>query len=101
MKHDKKKKPASICPFPDVRGYSVKTGEHSDLVSMIQLILENLAPLYDFGAIPQSGRMDEATAEAVRRFQEINGIPPTGNVDLGTWNRMAEEYDLACRCDER
>ena len=98
---DKKKKPAAICPFPDVSGYAVKRGEHSDLVAMIQLILENLAPIYDFGAIPLSGVMDAATEAAVRRFQEVNGIEPTGEVDLGTWNRMAEEYDLACDCDER
>jgi peptidoglycan hydrolase-like protein with peptidoglycan-binding domain len=98
---DKKKKPAAICPFPDVSGYAVKRGEHSDLVAMIQLILENLAPIYDFGAIPLSGVMDGATEAAVRRFQEVGGMEPTGEVDLDTWNRMAEEYDLACDCDER
>ena len=98
---DKKKKPAAICPFPDVSGYTVKRGEHSDLVAMIQLILENLAPIYDFGSIPLSGVMDAATEAAVRRFQEVNGIEPNGEVGLDTWNRMAEEYDLACDCDER
>lgn len=97
----KKKKPASICPFPDVAGYTVKRGEHSDLVAMIQLILENLAPIYDFGAIPLSGVMDGATEAAVRRFREVNGMEPKGEVDLDTWNRLAEEYDLACMCDER
>ena len=100
MRSGKKKKPASICPFPDVNGYAVKEGEHSDLVAMIQLILESLSAIYDFGAVPLSGRMDGATCEAVRRFQEANGLTPSGEVDLDTWNRMAQEYDLACRCDE-
>ena len=101
MKSEGRRHPASICPFPDSRGYEVRSGEHSDLVFIIQLILENLSPIYDFGAIPLSGRMDGATEEAVRRFQAVNGMPPTGTVDLATWNRMAQEYDLACRCDER
>jgi len=98
---NKKKKPVPICPFPDAAGYAVKRGEHSDLVAMIQLILENLAPIYDFGSIPLNGVMDAATEAAVRRFQEVNGMEPTGEVDLDTWNRLAEEYGLACRCDER
>ncbi|MBR7032802.1 MAG: peptidoglycan-binding protein [Clostridia bacterium] len=98
---NRRQRPAAICPFPDVSGYEVKRGEHSDLVAVIQLILENLSPIYDFGAIPLSGVMDGATEAAVRRFQAVNGMDPDGAVDLLTWNRMAEEYDLACDCDER
>ena len=40
------------------------------------------------------------TEEAVKRFQQVNSLPATGQVDRATWDRMAEEYDLTCRCDE-
>ncbi|MBQ7474926.1 MAG: peptidoglycan-binding protein [Clostridia bacterium] len=101
MERKKRTRPAPICPFPDVAGYRVKPGEHSDLVAVIQIMLDNLAPLYDFPQVPLSGLMDGPTTAAVRRFQTVNGLPATGEVDVATWNRMAEEYGLACRCDER
>ncbi len=32
------------------------------------------------------------TEEAVREFQVIYGLPPTGTVDYDTWNKVMEEY---------
>ena len=33
-----------------------------------------------------------ATAEAVRKFQEIFGLPQTGTVDYRTWYKISEVY---------
>ena len=36
------------------------------------------------------------TREAVRNFQTANNLPPTGEVDTQTWDRIYEEYN----CEE-
>ena len=35
------------------------------------------------------------TREAVRRFQNANNLPPTGEADNQTWDRIYEEYLIA------
>lgn len=68
--------------------------ERSDLVMILQLILNELRIRYDgFGPIPLSGIYDEMTEEAVREFQRINLLPTDGITDARTWNRMARQYN--------
>lgn len=68
--------------------------ERSDLVMILQLILNELRIRYDgFGPIPLSGIYDELTEEAVREFQRINLLPTDGITDARTWNRMARQYN--------
>ncbi|MBQ1976109.1 MAG: peptidoglycan-binding protein [Clostridia bacterium] len=68
--------------------------ERSDLVMILQLILNELRVRYDgFGPIPLSGIYDEMTEEAVREFQRINLLPTDGITDARTWNRMARQYN--------
>ena len=91
----------SLSPFPDSIDFSVGQGERSDLVLIIQIMLNELRIFYDlYGYIPQNGRFGTATATAVREFQRIGGLDTTGRVDRRTWNRLAEEYDLAVRRNE-
>ena len=91
----------SLSPFPDNIDFSVGQGERSDLVLFIQLMLNELRIFYDlYGYIPQNGRFGTATAAAVREFQRVGGLDITGRVDRRTWNRLAEEYDLAVRRNE-
>ena len=92
--------PAAICPFPLKRGYVTSPGEHGDLICIVQIILNDLSLHYDTDHLPLTGVMDGETEEAVKRFQQVNSLPATGQVDRATWDRMAEEYDLTCRCDE-
>lgn len=42
---------------------------------------------------PQDGIYDTRTREAVRAFQESVGLPPSGVVDLITWERLFAEYE--------
>ena len=88
--------PLGISPFPKGREDAVRSGERSDLVYIIQIMLNTLDVVYDFGYVPISGLFDRETAAAVGKFQEINGLPsPKGTVDRLTWNAMAQEYNNA------
>ena len=72
--------------------------ERSDLVMILQLILNELRSRYDgFGPIPLSGIYDEMTEGAVREFQRINLLPMDGVTDARTWNRMVRQYNDVVR----
>ncbi len=90
--------PRPIRPFYPERDAAVRYGEVSDVVTIIQIMLDALSSRYDFVYIPVSGVYDKATADAVRQFQEAGGIPsPAGVVDRLTWNALAEEYMATLR----
>lgn len=73
--------------------YAVSLGDTLTLVRIIQLLLSELRATYDiFEDITESGTYDSKTQNAITQFQRINGIPPTGTVDLRTWNRLVREY---------
>lgn len=94
-------KSRGLSPFPDESDFSVGRGERSDLVLIIQIMLNELRSFYDtYGYIPQNGRFTTATAGAVSEFQRTGGLDVTGRVDRRTWNRLAEEYDIAVRGNE-
>ena len=80
--------------FPSTpKDYAVSLGEAWLLVRVIQLLLMELSVAYDiFEDITESGVYDEETEKAIKRFQEINGLEPTGKVDAATWYRIVREY---------
>ena len=82
-----------IRPFVGREG-RIYPRERSDLVMILQLMLNELRIRYDgFGPIPLSGIYDEMTEDAVRGFQRINLLPEDGVTDVRTWNRMAQQYN--------
>lgn len=85
--------PVLLRPIPNDPGYANRPGERSDEVLMLQTVLGMLRELYDYAAIPLSGVYGSATEEAVRRVQEISGLPSTGIADRETWLRLAEDYN--------
>lgn len=92
---EENKPPLTISPFPPILGYTVRDGETSDLVLIIQVMLSALRLAYDgLGNVPLSGFYDSRTAAAVRRFRMKNLMPPESYVDLETWNRLARQYNL-------
>lgn len=92
--------PCGITPFPNAQNTVVRSGERSDLVYIIQIMLNTLGMIYDFERVPISGFYDVSTTGAVRKYQEINSIDaPGGAVDRLTWNRMAEEYNRMVEYD--
>ncbi len=74
-------------------GYEVSTGDTLMLVRIIQLLLSELRATYDiFENVVESGTYDTETENAIRNFQRIQGLAPTGRVDERTWNRIVKEY---------
>ena len=58
-------------------------------------MLNEIGVIYNvFDAIEINGEYDEATENAIRSFQAINSLSPTGEVDRKTWNSLARIYNL-------
>lgn len=81
-------------PIPSDPDYVTELAERSDTVVLLQVMLRALSVRYDYPVLPPlSGIYGSQTADAVRYFQEINGLEPTGRADRATWRRMSEEYN--------
>ena len=87
--------PARIAYFPRVPpDYRVVIGEEQFLVRVIQHALQEIALDFTFPtAVPQSGRYDEDTANAVRVLQRVSGLPEDGEVNRATWEELARYYN--------
>jgi len=79
--------------------YPLRLGSSGDDVRTLQLRLNRIGD--NFPSIPKIDPIDGIfgveTQNAVREFQRAGGLDTTGRVDRRTWNRLAEEYDLAVR----
>lgn len=75
-----------ILLVPESEGFSVTVLQH-----MLHELSESHSEWED---IEVNGKFDTATTNAVRAFQKKNAIPPSGNVDLFTWNSIADQYNL-------
>ena len=74
-------------------GYYLKIGATGDKVRQLQEQLDAISSVYT--AIPDispDGIYGPATAEAVRKFQSIFGLPQTGVVDFATWYKISHVY---------
>lgn len=88
--------PARIAHFPRVPDdYRVVVGDEQFLVRVIQNALQEIALDFSFpAAVPQSGKYDEQTADAVRVLQKTSGLPEDGEVDRATWEELARYYNF-------
>ena len=74
-------------------GYDLSAGSSGDKVKQLQEQLLSIASVYT--AIPSlipNGYFDEDTADAVREFQNIFGLPQSGIVDFPTWYKISQIY---------
>lgn len=74
-------------------GTNLTIGSSGDKVRQMQEQLDTIATVYT--AIPRvavDGIYGPSTAESVRRFQSIFGLPQTGVVDFATWYRISHIY---------
>ncbi len=79
-----------IRPYP---GTPLRIGSRGEDVTTIQEWLNQLSTVYrSIPALTPDGIYGQATANAVRIFQGLFGIPVSGIVGAATWNRIAEEY---------
>lgn len=86
--------PEQLSLFPRTpAGYSLSLGDEFYLVSIIQLLLNELRIIYDsFIPLVVSGIFDEATEANIIDFQKKNQLPATGRVDRATWDRIARSF---------
>ena len=88
-----------ITPFErPLYNNEVASGEVSDLVTIIQIMLKTLTQ-YEYGEIVADGVFGDATEDAILDFQRRRGLAPTGTVDKATWNALAIAYNLAVGTD--
>ena len=74
-------------------GYTLEEGSSGEKVRQMQEQLNVIAGAYP--ALPKinaDGIYGPATAEAVRKFQSVFGLPVTGKVDYSTWYKISEIY---------
>ena len=93
--------PAHLDLFPRLPlGYAIHEGESGILVEVVQYILGELERLYSLPLVKRDGIYGSVTADAVRLFQQKNGIIPTGRVDRETWDAMVIQHNLIDRYNE-
>ena len=74
-------------------GYNLENGSSGSKVRQLQEQINVIATAYP--AIPKlnvDGIYGPATAEAVRKFQSVFGLPSTGVADYKTWYKISEIY---------
>lgn len=74
-------------------GYDLAIGSSGDKVRQMQEQLNRISDAYPLiPKITADGVYGPATAEAVRVFQSVFGLPQTGIVDYPTWYKISEIY---------
>lgn len=82
-------------------GYTLEIGSSGEKVRQIQEQLNVIAGAYPLiPKIQEDGIYGPATAEAVRVFQSVFGLPQTGEVDYRTWYKISEIYVAVSRIAE-
>ena len=74
-------------------GYTLESGSSGEKVRQMQEQLNVIADAYP--ALPKitaDGIYGPATANAVREFQSVFGLPVTGKADYPTWYKISEIY---------
>lgn len=74
-------------------GSDLSVGSSGNKVRQLQEQLTRISQDYPYiPAVSADGVYGQATADAVRRFQDVFGLPQTGVVDYPTWYKISEIY---------
>lgn len=74
----------------------IRRGERHPNVYLVQAILAVLSDSYQSIGKPEfTGILDSTTSDSLASFQELSGLPMTGNLDKHTWKQLALQYPLA------
>lgn len=77
-------------------GQVLRRGDQSPNVYVLQAVLQVLSDAYISITPPtHSGVIDDATVISIQTFQELTGLPQTGEADKVTWKQLALHYPLA------
>ena len=81
--------PVPLIVFP-TGNFVLQQGDSGDLVGFVQMLLRLLSRRYrNLPELSPTDSYDAQTADAVRKFQQIAGLPETGILDRTTWNQLA------------
>lgn len=73
----------------------IRRGERHPNVRLVQAILAVLSEFYHSVPMPGfSGILDAQTSDSLASFQQMNGLPMTGELDKRTWKHLALHYPL-------
>ena len=74
-------------------GSNLQAGSSGNKVRQLQEQLTRISQDYPYiPAVNADGIYGQATTDAVRRFQDVFGLPQTGVVDYPTWYKISEIY---------
>lgn len=77
-------------------------GAQAPNVYILQAVLQVLSDVYSSVTPPtHSGIVDDATSFSIQTFQEMAGLPQTGEADKITWKYLALHYPLASNVSPR
>jgi peptidoglycan hydrolase-like protein with peptidoglycan-binding domain len=77
-------------------GQTIRKGEQNPNLYLAQSMLLVLSQTYTSILPPNhTGILDTATAESLESFQQLSGLPVTGELDKITWYHMVLHYPLA------
>ena len=77
-------------------GQTITYGEKNAAVYLAQVILVVLSENYHcLVSPPVTGVLDLATRDALAAFQQLSGLPITGNLDRHTWKHLALQFPMA------
>ena len=77
-------------------GQTLRRGDQSPNIYVLQAVLQVLSDAYSSITPPtHTGILDEATFISIQTFQELTGLPQTGEADKLTWRQLALHYPLA------
>ncbi len=77
-------------PYP---GFDLRRGDSGEKVLYVQDILNAISRVFvDLLPVEKDGVFGEDLENAVREFQELVGITPTGVIDVVTWNLLNDVF---------
>ena len=77
-------------------GQVIRRGSREANIYIIQAILTVLSQTYGSITAPSmNGILDDATSLSLSDFQELAGLPRSGELDKVTWKQLALHYPLA------
>lgn len=76
-------------------GQIIVFGESNPYLYLAQGMLAQLSKEHETIILPTlSGILDADTANALREFQILTALPPTGNLDRITWKHLSHQFTL-------
>lgn len=77
-------------------GQVIRRGERHPHLYLVQAMLLVLSEVYGSVAEPTlTGLLDDLTSDSLASFQQLSGLPMTGNLDKHTWKHLVLQYPLA------